>query len=87
MTGVRVAVIDVDNSQVVRARVDRATACFYPGNKNRIVVVADGADFEAATEALAALRAHVEPGEYLGCMDCGRSAWYPDSGNTSAPGA
>ncbi|AHJ88365.1 hypothetical protein CG91_gp065 [Mycobacterium phage 39HC] len=53
-----VRVIDVDNSQVIRAQVDRATACFYPGNKNRIVVVADAADFRAAIQALTDLRDH-----------------------------
>ncbi|AGT12969.1 hypothetical protein KAYACHO_65 [Mycobacterium phage KayaCho] len=73
-----VRVIDVDNSQVVRAQVDRATACFYPGNKNRVVVVADAADFGAAIAALEELRAHAEPGEYLGCMDCGGRTWSPD---------
>lgn len=51
--------IEVDNSQVVRSRVDNATACFYPGNKNRIVVVADHRDFAAAQAALAALTDHV----------------------------
>lgn len=84
-----VRVIDVDNSQVVRAQVDRATACFYPGNRSRIVIVADAADFGAAQAALEELRAHSDRGEYLGCMDCGTSAWYPEpeqppseSGNT-----
>lgn len=43
---------------VTRSRVDRATACYYPDSK-RVVLIADRADFAAAEEALAELRAHL----------------------------
>ena len=39
---------------VTRARVDRATACFYPDSQ-RIIVVADRTNFEAAFSALTEL--------------------------------
>ncbi|URC18177.1 hypothetical protein SEA_ZENTENO07_76 [Mycobacterium phage Zenteno07] len=43
---------------VVRSRVDRATACYYPGS-HRVVLIADRGDFEAAEEALSELREHL----------------------------
>lgn len=43
---------------VIRARVDRATACFYPASQ-RIILVADKSDFAAAQAALDELRAHL----------------------------
>ncbi len=43
---------------VVRARVDRATACYYPGS-HRVVLVADKGDLDAAEAALAELRAYL----------------------------
>lgn len=50
---------------VVRARVDRATACYYPGS-HRVVLVADRGDIDAAAAALAELRAYlVEMGHAL----------------------
>lgn len=42
---------------VIRARVDRATACYYPDSQ-RVVLVADKADFPAALDALTELRDH-----------------------------
>lgn len=68
---------DLRRLGITRARVDRATACHYR-ESGKVIVVADRGDFAAAEEALRALRAAVEAGEYLGCMDCGHSAWYPD---------
>ncbi|QWY84412.1 hypothetical protein SEA_KNOCKER_70 [Mycobacterium phage Knocker] len=43
---------------VVRARVDRATACYYPGS-HRVVLVADKGDIDAAQAALTELRDHL----------------------------
>ena len=43
---------------VIRARVDRATACFYPASK-RIILVADKSDFDAAQAALDELRTYI----------------------------
>lgn len=43
---------------VVRARQDRATACYYPGS-HRIVLVADKGDIDAAFSALTELRDHL----------------------------
>lgn len=43
---------------VIRSRVDRATACYYPVSK-RVVIIADRQDFRAAEEALAELRSYV----------------------------
>lgn len=51
--------LHIENGKVVRARVDRATACFYEGTR-RIVMIADAADFEAGQAALDELRAHIE---------------------------
>ncbi|QJD51369.1 hypothetical protein SEA_RAWRGERTHAT_66 [Mycobacterium phage RawrgerThat] len=42
---------------ITRARVDRATACYYPDSQ-RVVLVADKADFGAALRALTELRDH-----------------------------
>lgn len=68
---------DLRRLGITRARVDRATACHYR-DSGRIVIVADRGDFAAAQEALEKLRAVVDSGEYLGCMDCGHAAWYPE---------
>lgn len=43
---------------VIRARVDRATACYYPDSQ-RVVLVADKADFPAALDALTELTLEV----------------------------
>lgn len=43
---------------VVRARTDRATACYYPGS-HRVVLVADKGDIDAAFAALTELRDHL----------------------------
>lgn len=42
---------------VVRSRVDQATACYYPDSQ-RVVIVADKANFTAALQALTELRDH-----------------------------
>ncbi|MCV7208390.1 hypothetical protein [Mycolicibacterium canariasense] len=52
-------VLSIERGRVARARVDRATACLY-ARSNRIVLVADGGDFDAAQAALDELRAHAE---------------------------
>lgn len=58
---------------VTRARVDRATACYYPDSQ-RVVLVADKASFRDALEALQELYDHVVPSEYVQvCVDCGAS--------------
>lgn len=49
---------DLRRLGITRARVDRATACHYR-DSDRIVVVADAGDFEAAALALAELEAEV----------------------------
>ena len=51
--------LHIERGKVVRARVDRATAGFYEGSQ-RIVMIADSADFAAAQAALDELRAHIE---------------------------
>lgn len=57
--GVDLVTIEHDRARpVVRARVDRATACYYPGS-HRVVLVADKGDLDAAEAALAELRAHL----------------------------
>lgn len=43
---------------VTRARVDRATACYYPDSQ-RVVLVADRAGFSAALDALTELTLEV----------------------------
>lgn len=54
---------------VVRARVDRATACYYP-TSHRVVLVADKGDLDAAEAALAELRAHlVKIGQAIGTAE------------------
>lgn len=65
--GVDYVTIEHDRARpVVRARVDRATACYYPGS-HRVVVVADKGDIDAATAAIAELRAHlVQMGHDIG---------------------
>jgi len=45
--------------RVIRARVDRATACRYE-KSGRIILVADNGDFDAAQDALDKLRSEVE---------------------------
>ncbi|WP_267294081.1 hypothetical protein [Mycobacterium hackensackense] len=50
--------LSIERGKVVRARVDRATACMY-AKSHRIVLVADGGDFDAAQAALDELRQHV----------------------------
>jgi hypothetical protein len=49
---------DLRRLGITRARVDGATACHYR-NTGRVIVVADGGDFEAAAMALAELEAEV----------------------------
>jgi hypothetical protein len=54
--GVDLVTIEHDRARpCVRARVDRATACYYPGS-HRVVLVADKGDLDAAEAALAELR-------------------------------
>ncbi len=52
--------IETQPGKVVRSRVDNATASYYPGH-NRVVLVADRADFAAAETALRELREAVTP--------------------------
>lgn len=47
--------IDDSHHTVVRSRVDRATACWYPSSQ-RIVLIADRGDIDAAQTALTELR-------------------------------
>lgn len=49
--------VEVQPNGIVRSRVNRAVACFYPGSK-RIVIVADNADFHSVQSALADLAFH-----------------------------
>ncbi|APQ42328.1 hypothetical protein PBI_RICH_69 [Mycobacterium phage Rich] len=53
---------DLRRLGIIRARVDRATACHYR-DSGRIIVVADKNDFEAAALALAELTASCAPEE------------------------
>ena len=55
-------VLHIDKGKVIRARVDRATACYYDRSR-RIVLVADTGDFAAAQAALDELRAHIDQRE------------------------
>ena len=68
--GVDLVTIEHDRARpVVRARVDRATACYYPGS-HRVVLVADKGDLDAAEAALAELRAHlVKMGQDIGTTE------------------
>ncbi|MGU3650655.1 hypothetical protein [Mycolicibacterium sp. A43C] len=50
--------LHIEKGKVVRARVDRATACFYESSR-RVVLIADGGDFTAAQAALDELRTHI----------------------------
>ena len=57
--GVDYVTIEHDRARpAVRARVDRATACYYPGS-HRVVLVADKGDIDAAFAALTELRDHL----------------------------